>query len=77
MLSEDTSKDKAGYTLAWSIRSWLYSMMHQQGRQRLRQVNDASLDEFLTTFPDQKSMSQRFLGPRRAKRPSSKVFSKS
>ena len=74
MLSEDTSKHQAGYTLAWSIRSWLYSMMHQQGRQRLRQVNDASLDEFLATFPDQKSMSQRFLGPRRAKRPSLKVF---
>ena len=51
------------YTLDWSIRGWLYSMMHQQGRQRLRQVNDANVNEFLTTFPDQKSMCQRFLGP--------------
>ena len=70
MLSEHTSKDKAGYTLAWSIRSWLCSMLRQQGGQQLRRVSDVSVDEFLQTFPDQKSMCQRSLGPRRERRPS-------
>ena len=69
MLSEDASKGKVGYTLAWSIRGWLYSMMRRQGRQQLQRVSDVSVDEFMATFPDQKSMWPRFLGTRRRQRP--------
>ena len=38
MLSEDASKGQSSYTLAWPIRTWLYSMMRRRGRQQLQRV---------------------------------------
>ena len=71
MLSEDASKGQSSYTLAWPIRTWLYSMMRRRGRQQLQRVSDVSSDEFVATFPDQKSMYLRFLGTRHRQRPPS------
>ena len=71
MLSEDASTGKVGYTLAWSIRTWLYSMMRRRGRQQLQRVSDVSSNEFMATLPDQRSMYLRFLGTRHRQLPPS------